>query len=131
MKIIFIKIVAVLGYCSIILLLGGCGDKYSEQGNQLSSSIKSELINLGFCSTPMDCIDKLDIYGGHDTQVNFEIYNAENREMIAAFINYSVLNGLEITNGIPITIKVYPKHRYEYGNNIFKDKPIIYVKISG
>lgn len=124
-----LTIVVKICCCISLFLLGGCGDKYSEQGNKLSISITNELVKLGFCSTPTDCIKKLDIYGGHDNRVNFEIYNAKDRKMLASFIEFAVDNGLKITNGIPIAIKVYPKLRSEYGNRLVKDRPIIDVII--
>ncbi len=123
------KTVVKICCCILFLFLGSCGDNYTEQGNKLSISIINELVNLGFCSAPTDCIKKLDIYGGHDNRVNFEIYNAKDKKMLASFIEFAITNGILITNGIPIEIKVYPKFRSEYGNRFLKDKPIIDVVI--
>ena len=64
------KIIVKICCCITLLIIASCGDKYSAEGNKLSVSIANELVNLGFCSAPADCIKKLDVYGGHDNRIN-------------------------------------------------------------
>jgi hypothetical protein len=108
----------------------GCGDKYSKQGRELSKRINEHLIETGICSTIKECHAQLETYVDHDTRVNFSIYNPNNRKALAAFIEYVIEYGIQITDGIPISIKVYPESRQSYGNFIIPPKSIIKVEVS-
>lgn len=105
------------------------GDKYSEQGRLLSKTITMDLISRGFCSSPKECIEKLDVYIDHDLQINYTIYNTKNKKMVAAFIGIAIEKGLETTDGVPISISVYPEMRTEYRGRPGKDNTIINVGI--
>jgi hypothetical protein len=68
------------------------------------------------------------MYGGHGNQVNFSIYKPD-RKILAATFEFLIAHGLEITSGVPIAIRVYPKSREEYGNIVFSPKPTIQLEI--
>lgn len=121
-------------YLSIIFFLCcfmvGCGEKYTKQGGDLSKKIEEHLIETGICSTRKECNAQLEVYVGHGNAVHYTIYNPKNRKALAAFIKYVIENGIQITDGIPIFITVYPKSRQSYGNSIFRSKPIIKIEVS-
>lgn len=104
------------------------GEKYSEQGQALSKAIDRELINSGLCKDYNDVKNKLLMYGGHGNQVNFSIYKPD-RKILAATFEFLIAHGLEITGGVPIAIRVYPKSREEYGNIVFSPNPTIQLEI--
>lgn len=108
---------------------GLCGSGYSEEHVLLSKSINNHLIENGFCSSPRECHGKLDIYGAEGKQIHFSIYGQENRKMIAVFIEFVIEKGIGITRGKPISIRVFPKRRKEYGSIFFSPKDIINVEI--
>ncbi len=113
--------------CSMSL---GCVEKYRDQGNLLSKESNKYLISRGFCSVPQECNKKLGAYAGHGNRINYSIYIKNNRAMIAAFVGFVIEKGFKISKGIPITIRVYPKTREEYGSFFFKPKEIIKVEVN-
>jgi hypothetical protein len=104
------------------------GEKYSEQGHTLSKAIYQELIRTGLCKDSDEVIARLPMYGGHGNQVNFSIYKPD-RKILAATVEFLIAHGFEITGGIPIAIRVYPKSREEYGNIVISPKPTIQLEI--
>jgi hypothetical protein len=105
------------------------GEQYREQGNALSKAIFQELIKTGLCKDTNDVIGKLPMYGGHGNQINFSIYKPD-RKILAATIEFLIAHGFEITGGVPIAIRVYPKSREEYGNFLISPKPTIQLEIN-
>lgn len=126
------KLINRLSIIFICLFMSSCHlvGKYSEQGKRISMEINNELIRLGFCSSPAECVSNLDLYGSDDTEISFEIYNSSKLDLVSAFISSAIKNGLESSNDVPITIRVYSKLRSAYGNSLFRGDPIISVKIS-
>lgn len=128
-----IKVLVFSLCCFLIVIIGCnsgvCGGGYSEENILLSKSINSHLIEEGFCSSPRECHKKLDLYGAEGEQIHFLLYGQENRKMIAAFIEFSIDKGIAITGGKPISIRVFPKRRKEYGSFFFSPKDIINVEI--
>jgi hypothetical protein len=104
------------------------GEKYSKQGDALSKAMDRELINRGLCKDFNDINNKLPMFGGHGNQVNFSIYKPD-RKILAATFEFLIAHGIEITGGVPIAIRVYPKSREEYGNIVFSPKPTIQLEI--
>jgi hypothetical protein len=104
------------------------GEKYSEQGNALSTAMDRELIGRGLCKSINEVNNRLPMYGGHANQVNFSVYKPD-RKILAATFEFLIMHGLEITGGVPIALRVYPKSREEYGNIIFSPNPIILLEI--
>ncbi len=105
------------------------GEKYREQGNALSKAIYQELIKTGLCKDNNNVIGKLPMYGGHGNQVNFSIYKPD-RKILAATFEFLIAHGIEITGGVPIAIRIYPKSREEYGNIVISPKPAIQLEIN-
>lgn len=101
---------------------------YTIEGNELSSEINKELIAKGLCKLPKECQSVLEMYGGHGNQVNFSIY-APNKLALKTVFQFLIERGIDITHGIPISVKVYPKSRDEYGNFNFNSKPSITLEI--
>ncbi len=104
------------------------GEKYIEQGNLLSKALDKELINRGICKDVTDCQNKVPMYGGHGNQVNFTVYKPDQKALAATF-DFLIMHGIEITKGVAISIRVYPKSREEYGNVIWPLNPTISLEI--
>lgn len=126
------KLINKLSLIFVFLFISSCHlvGKYSEQGKRIGMKINNELISLGFCSSPAECVSNLDLYGSDDTEICFEIYNSSKLDVVSAFISSAIKNGLEPSNDVPISIRVYSKSRSTYGNSLFRGDPIISVKIS-
>ncbi|TAN35473.1 MAG: hypothetical protein EPN23_11095 [Verrucomicrobia bacterium] len=106
------------------------GERYTKEGNALSVRINNELASQGFCHSPKECDDIFEMYGGHGDRVHFSIY-APNTLALAMIFKLLVEKGTEITNGVAISVTVYPRPRDEYGNTAFySHKPSIILEIT-
>lgn len=103
--------------------------QYNEQGNALDKAMHRELIRRGLCTVDYsDFTRKVPAYGAYGNHVNLSIYKPD-RKALAAIFEFLVLHGVEITKGVQISIRVYPKSRKEYGNIVFSPKPTIQLEI--
>lgn len=110
-----------------VFMMGG--EMYTKEGEILSIEINKELIAQGFCKNGRECNEVLEMYGGHGNHVNFTIFAPKNKPALAAVFKLIVERGIQITNGVSITVVVYPKSRNEYGYMILKPKSIIRLEI--
>ena len=110
------------------ICIGGCGERYKNEGNRLKEEINRELIAQHLCLSVSECNKIFVTYSGHDNHVNFSFY-APDRFVLAVVFKFLIEKGIIITNGVPISIKVYPKPIEEYKNNLF-NAPIITLEIT-
>ncbi|MCP5319289.1 MAG: hypothetical protein H7A12_00400 [Pseudomonadales bacterium] len=111
------------------------GEKYSDQGGNLSSAVKRMLIAKGFCDTPEKCYDLLPAYGGHGDRVRSTFYgiSGSNRDAFRAVLDFAITDGLRVTDGVPITIRGYHETHEEYIESgiFFKSiKPFLILEIN-
>lgn len=114
---------------SFLLTLTGCGEKYSTQGNMLTKKIYEHMIYEKICSDINDCNNNVEIYTSHGNRVNYMLYNVKNRKILSSIIEFIVENGINITNGVPISVSVYPEPRKYYGNFHIFTKKIIEIEV--
>lgn len=105
------------------------GEMYTKEGEALGAEITKELINQGFCKTNHECNQVLEIYAAHGNRVNFSIYGPKNKSALATVIKLIVERGIQLTSGIPISVRVFPKSRNEYGDIFLEPKSIIRLEI--
>ncbi len=96
----------------------GCGEPYRNEGDKLNEEIHKELIAQKMCNSTRECNQVFRASSSHDSQLNYSVY-APNKLVLATAFKVVIEKGMKITNGVPISIKVYPKTREEYGNNPF------------
>ncbi|EJN07167.1 hypothetical protein [Herbaspirillum sp. YR522] len=117
------------GWAVIVLCgLAGCGEAYRPHGRAISRSAIESIVDRGYCRDMDDFRTKMHIFGGHGRQANFTIYAPQERRVLAAYIAYIAVHGLAITKripmsdgkppagGVPISVKVYPRQRRDYGS---------------
>lgn len=105
-------------------------DRHEEEGARLALEIHEFLKEENICSSPMECKKLFSTYRRHGNKVNLNIYGVNNKKSNEAVLKVFelVLNrGVIITDGVPITIRVFSKSREEYGSIIpgFGPKPIV------
>lgn len=90
------------------------GEKYSQRGQALYKSIIETLINKGICVDNDDCTKKVSIYGEDGNQVNVNMYSATDSMIVGAILGHVASDGLRITEGVPITVRVFrePKEKH-------------------
>jgi hypothetical protein len=96
----------------------GCGEPYRNEGDKLNEEINKELIAQKLCNSTRECNQIFRASSSHGNQLNYSVY-APDKLVLATAFKVVIEKGMEITNGVPISIKVYPKTREEYGNNPF------------
>lgn len=94
------------------------GEKNKAELNNLWSGLKNMLIKNGHCNSAEDCFRRIPIYGEGGDRVNLNIYGPASRESILAILDFVAREGINITNGTPITIQVFPKEKKEYVNSV-------------
>lgn len=130
----YFKVLVILGFLGYSGIALPAGERFGEQGNALAGAIDRELMRNGFCKDHRDCFDKFPLYGGHGDRVNFTLYgvsNQEKRRMLAAVVEFVIVRGMEVTQGVPIQIQAFPKPHTEYVNfkNFFSKKPMLRLEI--
>jgi hypothetical protein len=104
-------------------------EKFREQGHALVTAMHQELIQQNLAPSDFNgFLKEVPLYGGHGDKVNLTIYKPD-RNALAAIFKFLVVHGLEVTGGVPISIRVYPKSREEYGNIISLPKASIELEI--
>lgn len=99
--------------CAMSLMLMGMGEKYSEQGGRLGKRIHALLITEGYCAknNNLNCKDVL--FGEDGNRVNLHLYGVHDRKVIASVLSVVAAEGMEITGGVPITIRFFSKPKKE------------------
>jgi hypothetical protein len=109
------------------------GEKYSNQGHAVYAELTKHLIAKSICKDFTDCSNKLQIYGEHGNQINFNMYGQATKTYANAVIEYLTNNGVSTSGGVPIRLEVYelPKKSHMGFNSIFNPaKPIITLELS-
>ena len=112
-----------------ILILNGCGEKFTSEGNALGKAINEHLIAQTLCKDHADCKKKVEIYGGHGNQVNFSAYAVKDPRLVYAVMGFVASEGMRITKGVPISVSFYPEPHEHYVNTINFSKPTINLEI--
>lgn len=112
-----------------ILILNGCGEKFTAEGNALGKAINEHLIAQTLCKDYADCKKKVEIYGGHGSQVNFSAYAVKDPKLVYAVLGFVASEGMRITKGVPISVSFYPEPHEQYVNTINFSKPTINLEV--
>lgn len=118
-----------IGSLLCILVLNGCGEKFTDEGNALGKAINEHLIAQMLCKDYADCKNKVEIYGGHGNQVNFTAYAVKDTRLVYALIGFVASEGMRITKGVPISVSFYPEPHEHYVNTINFSKPTINLEV--
>lgn len=112
------------GLC-LAIFLGGCGEKFTEEGNALGVAINEHLIAQKLCTDASDCQKKVEMYGGHGNQVNFSAYAVKDPKLVSAVMGFVASEGMRVTKGVPISIAFYADAHANHVNTFNFSKPII------
>lgn len=106
------------------------GEKYASQGNRLSMAITQYLIEKKICvAGGQACSKKLETYGGHGNRVNYSVYGAD-KQALSAMLTFIIEHGIKVTDGVPISVFVYPNSRISYGSMLFNEpSPVLTLKV--
>jgi hypothetical protein len=91
------------------------GSSYSEQGNDLTRALKENLIKQGFCSLDTrlpTC--SLQMYRADGKRIHLNMYGQTDTILASKVAAFLVENGIKITKGMPITLKVFSAPKTEY-----------------
>lgn len=96
-----------------ILTLGGCGERFTSEGNTLSKAIIDHLVAKNLCASESAC-HTLQMYGGHGDQVRFSFYAINDPLVTYAITGFVASEGLKLTHNIPITLSFFPNPHDHY-----------------
>jgi hypothetical protein len=91
------------------------GSSFSDQGNALYKAMNEHLMLKGICHDDQSCHNLHQIFredGGE--HVYFNMYGQKNKDLASVVVAFLVSSGLKITDGMPITLRVFegPKTQY-------------------
>lgn len=101
------------------------GAGFSEQGNALSKALYNDLLKKGICTNVRACAESLQMYREDGKRIYVNMYGQKNTILASKVAAFYIEKGLNITGGMPITLKVFtgPKTQYLglikglFGNN--------------
>jgi len=126
-----IRLMLILCVCAVSLMLMGMGEKYSEQGRALSPRVYEVLFREGYCTDWQDCYRKEVMFGEDGNRVNLHLYGVQDRKVIASVLSMVAAEGMEITGGVPITIRFFSKPKKELlGLKSFTASPAIIMEVN-
>ena len=100
-------------FFSQALLAGG---RFTEQGNKLSEALYNELVKKGICSADTHaCAKPFQMYREDDgNRIYLNLYGQKDMLLASKIVEFYVKKGLKITDGMPITFKVFPEPKEHY-----------------
>ena len=90
------------------------GGGFTEQGNKLSEALYNELIKKRVCTDNHACFDALQMYGADSKRIYLSMYGQKNMLFASEVVTFLIEKGLKITDGMPITLKVFPAPQSYY-----------------
>ena len=113
------------------LLLTGCGEKYSKQGHRLGKKVHEILLHEHYCQRTNNKNCQGVLFGEHGNRVNLNLYGIHDQKIITSVLTMVVTDGLQITGGVPITIRFYAKPKEELlGLKAFTASPSIILEVN-
>lgn len=113
----------IIFYC-LISFLGGfyieqaiAGSAFSQQGNAVYRGLIEELIHQKICSDNLSCSTKLNLYRTDGKRIYFNMYGQNDMTLTTNVTIFLIKKGLTLSNGMPITLTVFPKQKEEYVNS--------------
>lgn len=111
------------------------GEKYNKQGGALNRAITNMLQQEGFCKTNVECSRFLPKYISHGDRVRTSFYEIgdNNSKAFLSVVSLVVKDGVNITEGVPISILGFRESHEEYRRSgvFFKSvKPFFLLEIS-
>lgn len=102
-------LISIFLFFSFTAKAGAMGKTFSEQGRQLSILLNRVLISKGMCESPPDCFNLLPGFTDHDDRVRINYYEVGNQNFAAFLevIDFVLKDGLNVTDGTPITITAH------------------------
>lgn len=90
------------------------GSRFSEPENVLYKNLIEELVNQKICQDASSCPTQISLYRRSGSRAYFNLYNQTDRTTAAIIGKFLVLNGIKLSNNMPITFKAYstPKKGY-------------------
>lgn len=114
------------GAICVSVFFGFCGfaqggDKFSSQGNALYKALLDELIKGGICTDNQSCFDALQMYREDGDRIYMNMYAQTDNSLSAIVAKFIMENGLRITGGMPITLRIYvePKSQHLGWKSVF------------
>lgn len=135
MKRVNILILAITLFFGTSLEAYTMGKKYSEQGARLGAAMHNALVSKGFCKTPRECHDLLPSTIETDSLVLLHFYEVgeKNQAAFLTVVELSLIEGIRITGGVPITIEAFREthEKYRTSGLVIKDvKPFATIEVN-
>ena len=124
-----VRSAVVAGELCILVLLAGCGENFTKEGNSLGLAINGQLVAQKLCVDASECQKKFEMYGGHGNQVNFSVYAVRDPKLVQAVTGFVASEGIRITKGVPISIAFYADDHKNHVNVFNFSKPIIQLEV--
>ena len=98
------------------------GDRFSNQGNALYKALLDELMRRGVCTDNQSCSNATQMYGEDGDRIYFNMYGQTDPHLGITVARFILENGLRVTDGMPITLKVYSTPKSHEAGSIFRKK---------
>jgi hypothetical protein len=90
------------------------GKDFSKQGNALYKSLVEELIKQRMCTEYQSCFEILQLYSDDGDRIYMNMYGQINTKISSIVISHFIKKGISTTDGMPITLRIFPKPKSEY-----------------
>lgn len=104
---------------AILASIGATGvsiasDGSSPQGSALTKALFDQLKAQGVCKDNRSCNDALQMYREDGKRIYLNMYSQKDKKLASIVAEFLVARGLQITGGLPITLRVYPDPKTQY-----------------
>jgi hypothetical protein len=82
-------------------------DHFSAQENVLYKTLIEELVNQKICTNSLNCATEINLYRSSGNRIYFNLYSQTDMAIAASVGKFLVKNGIKLSKGMPITLKVY------------------------
>lgn len=88
------------------------GNATPEQIYTLKEALRKKLVKEGICLNIDDCAPML--HEGSNKRIYLNLYGQTDQKLSSYIIDFFIQEGIKITEGIPISLRVFPKVKDEY-----------------
>ncbi len=90
------------------------GSRFSEQENSLYENLMKELVAQEVCTDSSTCAEKIHLYRKSGSRIYFNMYSQTDMPLVATISKFLVKEGIKLSKGMPITLKVYATPKIGY-----------------
>ena len=106
----------ILLVCFLFIVKFIIKNRFADEENAVYEGLIEELETQEFCMKKLTCATKIGLYHRSGKRIYFNMYGQKDMVLVASISKFLVKKGIQLTKGVPVTLKVYSTPKVGYLN---------------